>query len=508
MSKPFPGRWTFDHHPWLRDMQDSTASTNIGQKAAQMGYTECVLNKTFYEIDMNSVDCLYVLPTKSPDASDFSAARFDPAVELSTHLQNMFSDVKNVGHKRAGATNLYVRGSRSKAGLKSVPVGLLVLDEVEEMNQENIPLAMERMSGQLEKMVWAISTPFVEGEGINKLFQDSSQEHFFFKCPHCGKLTELIFPECFVYNAEVLRDSHYICKECNGILKQEEKIDWLKTGRWVPQYTNKESRGFYISQLYSPAITPYDIANSYRLSLTNQADEQELYNSKIGVPHEPDGARVTSKSLTECTKTYRKGIKPKPNDIVTLGVDVGKFLHYEVTRYRYLTNDTVDINMNTYAQVLDEGKFKDFSELDNLMRIYNIKACVIDANPERRMAFNFAMRFWGFVRLCFYGSSINGKQISMGSEEECSLTVDRTSWMDLSLSRFRNGTIELPMDVSLEYRQHIKAPVRILVKNDQGQTVARYNEGSKEDHAAHARTYSEIALQLAATLSQNEDYNG
>jgi phage terminase large subunit GpA-like protein len=106
MGQPFPGRWTFDHHPWLRGMHDSEAELNVGQKAAQMGFTETVLNIVFYHIDIKAVDCLYVLPAKTPDASDFSAARFDPALESSPHLASLFSDVKNVGHKRAGSANL------------------------------------------------------------------------------------------------------------------------------------------------------------------------------------------------------------------------------------------------------------------------------------------------------------------------------------------------------------------------------------------------------------------
>jgi len=90
MGKPYPGPWTFYRHPWLRGMHDSDAEFNVGQKAAQMGFTETVLNITFFYIDVHGVDCLYVLPAKTPDASDFSAARFDPAIDLSEHLQTIF----------------------------------------------------------------------------------------------------------------------------------------------------------------------------------------------------------------------------------------------------------------------------------------------------------------------------------------------------------------------------------------------------------------------------------
>ena len=169
----------------------------------------------------------------------------------------MFSDVKNVGHKRAGTTNLYVRGSKSRSGLKSIPVGFIVLDEVDEMDQDNIPLALERTAGQVEKQVLAISTPTIPKTGINKLYQDTTQEHFFFKCPCCSRRTELVFPQCLEItgddvNDERVANSFLKCRECSGKLHHETKDEWLAGSEWVPQFSQREPRGFHVNQLYSP----------------------------------------------------------------------------------------------------------------------------------------------------------------------------------------------------------------------------------------------------------------
>ena len=90
MGKPFPGPWTFDHHPWARDMCDATEDLVIGQKAAQMAFTEVALNKVFFTIDIKGVSCMYILPASKPDANDFSTSRFDPALEMSEHLSSIF----------------------------------------------------------------------------------------------------------------------------------------------------------------------------------------------------------------------------------------------------------------------------------------------------------------------------------------------------------------------------------------------------------------------------------
>ena len=258
------GPWRFDRFPWLRDMHDSEFTFNIGQKAAQMGFTETVLNISFYNIDIKGTDVLYVLPSKTPDASDFSASRFDAALNSSPHLENLFSDVKNVGHKRAGAANMFIRGSRARAGLKSVPVGTVILDEVDEMDSENIPLAFERTSGQLEKLIWMISTPTIPGYGINEKFVDSTQDFFYFKCPSCSRFIRLTFPENLEivgehYSDRRIHESFLKCVECNAKLPHEDKVKWLSTGQWQPSLTGKNRRGFAISQLYSTTVSPGEI---------------------------------------------------------------------------------------------------------------------------------------------------------------------------------------------------------------------------------------------------------
>ena len=503
------GPWRFTQYPWLREMHDSKAPINVGKKAAQLGYTETVLNIAFYNIDVLARDVLYVLPNRTPDASDFSASRFDPALEMSPHLSNLFSNVKNIGHKRAGMANLYIRGSQSRAGLKSIPVAVVVLDEIEEFNAEAIPLAMERASGQTEKNIWMISTPSVEDVGIDLQFKNSTQEHFFFKCPSCDKYIELQWPDNFTV-AEGNSGSFIKCNLCQAHLPHANKAEWLKTGIWVPSVAAGNAaatiRGFYINQLYSPTVTPEEFAAKYQASLTNPADEQEFYNSKLGLTHAVKGARLNDEDITKCIGATGTPALAQPV-LCTMGVDVGAFLHYEIDQWQINRElKTSDINNECTLTVLEAGKVNDFEQLDDLMQRYNIRCCVIDAQPERRKAKEFASKYPGRVYLCFYGKGITGKQINVHTDPaEPLITVDRTSWLDLSLSRFRNGTIRLPATIDWEYRSHLRAPIRWYRKDKNGNPVAEYRHDNKPDHYAHARNYAEIALPFAANLARSYD---
>jgi hypothetical protein len=512
MGKPFEGPWTFKRHPWLKDMHLSEHNVNVGQKAAQMGFTENVLNVVFFYIDIHQVDCLYVLPSKTPDASDFSAARFDTALELSNHLRRMFSDVRNVGHKRAGNTNLYIRGAKSRSGLKSVPVGVLILDEKDEMNQDNIPLARERQSGYNINKTWEISTPTIDNFGINETFKTSTQNEFFFKCPSCNKYINLTWPESIEicgedYDDPTIKDSFVKCSLCQTKLHHETKPEWLSTGRWIEQFSDKDAAGWGINQLYSSTVHPSGIVASYYRAQTNPADEQEFHNSKLGQPHIVDGAKVTEQDLDNCIGDYLS-ILSNNNGLVTMGVDVGTYLHYEIDKWQ-MTKDlgSTDFNINSRPQVLAVGKCQNFEDLDRLMQIYNISGCVIDMQPERRKAFEFATRFWGRVHLCVYARGISGKNINKNTEE-LTVSVDRTSWLDLSQGRFKNGQILLPKDLPREYKRHIMAIVRVYEKDVDGNPVGKYvKAGSNDDHFAHARNYSEIALPLAASIGAAQSIN-
>lgn len=504
LGKPFPGPWTFKRHPWLYDMHLSDSDVNIGQKAAQMGFTETVLNIVFYYIDIHQVDCLYVLPSKTPDASDFSAARFDPALELSPHLRKMFSDVRNVGHKRAGNTNLYIRGAKSRSGLKSVPVGVLILDEKDEMNQDNIPLAKERQSGYDLKKTWEISTPTIDNRGINATFRNSTQNEFFFKCPSCGRLINLVWPDNMVicgedYDDPRVKDSYLKCNLCDAELPQAQKADWLSTGRWISQYTDKDIQGWGISQLYSTTIHPSEIVELYFKSQSNPADEQEFFNSKLGIPHVVSGAKVNEKDFDGCIGDYVT-LSTNSSGLVTMGVDVGIHLHYVIEKWN-VSAHTIDYNTESRPQILAVGKVPNFDALDLLMQRYNVTSAIIDMQPERRKAFEFATRFWGRVYMCFYARGISGKQLVL-NRDELTVHVDRTSWLDLSQSRFKTGSILVPKDIPREYKKHIMSLVRIYEKDVDGNPVSKYvkENTNSEDHFAHARNYSEIALPLAASL--------
>lgn len=516
MGGDFAGPYGYKYHPWVKEIHDSKADFNTMMKAAQMGLTEVAINIAFYMIDILKKDVLYVLPTEK-NAGDFAKARFNVALLYSSYLKQIFTDTNTIALKQAGGVTLYIRGSRGDSNLKSVPVSTLILDELDEMDQKQIWLALERLSGHLEKSVWAISTPTVPKYGIHKLYLQGSQEHFVFQCPHCNKWTELIWPDCMEIVGEVITDprikeSYIKCKECQHKLEQEDKPNWLAKGKWEATVENDGShRSWYINQLYSYTVTPKEIALAHFRGLGDEAALCEFHNSKVGLPFIPDGGQVTEEKLEEAIGKHTKN-DPKPvvggSRLITMGIDQGKWNHIVIVEYLIEGEIGYDINAAAFAKVLLDIKIPgdDFTRLDQYMRDYQILSAVIDADPQVNDARRFARRFFGYAFLCRYRKGQTGKEISTSEEEGGApiVTVDRTSWIDATLGRFHSSRISLPADVSMEFRDHQKNLIRTYERDGNNQPKATYLTVG-QDHYAHALCYSEIALPLAASIVTNQN---
>jgi hypothetical protein len=504
MSGDFAGQWSFKQHPWLKEMHDTRSPVNVGQKSAQMGYTEAMINIAFFQMDVMNRDVLYILPNSRPVATDFSVSRIDKSIELSPHLAKLFNSTSNTGHKRAGSTNLYIRGANSRSGLKSIPVSTIIFDEFDEMPEDSISLAEERSSGQVTTLDWKISTPTTPEFGINVLFEQSTQEHYQFPCPSCNKFIELKFPDNLVITAEDAEDpkilnTHLICGLCKNKLPHEDKNKFYEKAVWVPNQPNRLTRGFYINQLYSTALQPYKIAKLYLGSLSDVFKEQEFFNSKMGLPHIVAGAKIDDTMLNDLIKDYGMLDGCRSNYVTTMGVDVGRVIHIEITGWDVSKCNPLDINADAIAQVLWAGEVKDFHQLDQLMTAYAVKSCVIDIAPETRAAEEFAKRFYGRVRCCRYVTGIMARSLTTAADNDRNdiyVNVNRTAWLDQSLGRIRNKSILFPNNLPKDYFNHLKAIVRRPYKDKNGNPGYKY-EAAKDDHFAHARNYSEIALPFA-----------
>jgi len=511
--------WSFQFHPWLRSLHDDDNETIVIQKAAQMGFTEYALNRTLYVLDQLRKDVLYALPNERPSAVNFSRGRINAASAQSPYINQLFRLSKNENHKiTKHYCNLYIRGARSRTGFKEVPVSLVVLDELDEMQDEAIELARYRLMGQKDyKQLIMLSTPSHEGRGIAKQYQETSQARFFFPCPHCSKHIELTYPDCLVVQGESITDpsvseSYLRCPKCHHRLNHSAKSEWLAKGEWVHAYPTRPERGYTINQLYSCAASPAHLAQQELRGRISLQSKIEFYNSSLGLTYTPKGSRITDQILNECQgrEYFNNTLGEAKNHLVTMGVDVGQETHHLVVCGFKLdaSMGVRDIVAASTGKVLLFKTIKEWKELDALMQEWRPERVVFDAQPEARQVKLICKRWGGRAYMCYYSLQKADRELVLGNVNEHSVSVNRTYWLDASLGKILNKSMLLPRDIDLDFRTHMKCLLKTYTTNDLGEVKAEYiKKQNEEDHYAHAYNYSIIALGLLSGHGPNEVIN-
>ena len=178
------------------------------------------------------------------------------------------------------------------------------------------------------------------------------------------------------------------------------KPEFLAKGVWVPSFPGRDAAGWYVNQLYSCTVSPEAIARSFIRSTTDKAAEVEFHNQKLGQPHAVEGAKLSDDDINRVYAGYkREELPPQTGLVTTWASTLAPGCTYELddwTLPEYVSG--TDISIYAQCRTLTFGKVKTFEELDLLMLKWGVRYCVIDAQPERRKAIEFANRFYGRVK--------------------------------------------------------------------------------------------------------------
>jgi hypothetical protein len=478
-------------HEYQCDMLKETAPRQVFLKGAQVGITSITMLKTLFGLlnSLYSQGVLYLFPSRG-DVQDFGRGRFNPLINDNFEIAKFVQDTDAQTIKRIGKSMLYMRGARSTAkvggmkrsasALKSIPVDRVVFDERDEMADDMVDLALERMSHSSIKEEVHLSTPTIPDYGVDKLFQQSDQRHWFIKCPKCGGDTclELEFPGCLeeTSDGQVIR----LCQRC----KNSEIHP--KDGRWVPLHPDKEKDlvGWRISQLNSMFVDPGKILSLYRSPPNGNLTE--VMNSKLAQAHIAAENRLT---VSEVLELCGEGpIATEDKDPCYMGVDVGKLLHVVIgKRHR-----------EKAGQIVYIGIVESFNDLNSLMKRFRIVRAVIDALPETRKAREFADQHPGKVFLCYYQEHQKGGY--RWNEKELTVSANRTEALDASHAELAQEQVFLPAECEVihEFARQCANIARVLQTDPETGSSRYVYLKTGEDHYRHSQSYECIARNYGA----------
>nr|BDD45670.1 hypothetical protein 18 [Desulfobacterales bacterium] len=473
-GRPF----TYDRHEYLIEPYRDTHPHQVELKAAQLGLTSKAMLRVVYGARHGGFrGILYLFPSKS-DVTDFSKGRIDPLIHDNPEtIGKWLQDTDSANIKRIWNAFLYLRGMKSRVGLKSIPIDLTVFDELDEAPQNAVDMAVERMAHSEFREILKLSNPTLPDYGIDKAFQDTDQRYWLLKCEKCGGHTclEDTFPACLkTVSGRVIR----ACQKCDSELDPS-------IGQWVAKKPAVEDkRGYHYSQLFSHYVDPAEILHQFRT--TNNLTD--FYNLKIGNAYVEAENRLSVEEILKLCGGI--GIADQDRGPCYMGVDQGKDLHVVIGRN----------HSERAGQVIHLGVYRDWEELDRLMESFGVNRCVVDALPETRNARSFAERFRGKVFLNYYNEHQKGSYA--WNEKELIVSCNRTESLDASHRVVMDQSIIIPRvcEITREFAKHLHNVAKKLEENEETGTKRYVYVRLGADHFRHAFNYFIMAWENRPNL--------
>ena len=337
-----PGRFRTDRTPYLRDIMDalspsSPVQTVVFQAGAQVGKSETGNNWVGFVVHHAPGPMLLVQPTVDT-AKRFSKQRLAPMIEESPVLAQRISENKSrdasnsMMAKEFPGGVLIITGANSAAGLRSMPIRYLFMDEIDayplDVDGEGDPiqLAIKRTTTFARRKIFMCSTPTIKDVSrIEREFRNSDQRRYYVPCPHCGHYQHLEWKNLKWSNDDP-NTAAYACEGCGVLIEERHKATMLPAGQWrATAEGDGRTAGFHLSSLYSPLgwKSWAEIVAEFMAAKHDASLLKTFVNTVLGETWEEDySAKLGADDLRARTEFYEPGTVPARGLVVTAGVDV------------------------------------------------------------------------------------------------------------------------------------------------------------------------------------------
>lgn len=394
-------------------------------------------------------------------AEPFSQRRLGPFIrsirELAPHLGTATTLQKGADAtfvKTLGPSSVLFLSTRGGTATEGLPLKGIYLDEVRQMTDGQIELAMERYSAQTDPFDVKVSTAGYPDTDIDRFFQASDQRFYHSDSGPDGYVLSLNWPDCILdlrnatpaMKRKVEHAFHRDRVPLYGLSDAERGMypaacfydhkrgevitDPRRGGWWEPRYPGRRAHGYNMPQLLSNTFSAGKILDKHE----NSRDHAEFVRSVLGRAFIDESMRpvkdehlLASIDLSEhwhmtMTPRWRK----ENSSNVCMGVDAQAGYLIVVVKKRAPSGRWVTIHVEV-AYEGSPGKVgtDPWKRLGRLMGELDVRACVIDWAPHWNEALRFAKHFRGRVWLASYG----------GDNDDGDMIV----WRDLEQKKSKRG---------------------------------------------------------------------
>lgn len=431
-----PGPWHTDRVPYAREWMDSCALPWVRRvttcASTQVGKTEAVNNVLGFYMHQRPSPAMLVMP--NADAARVAGERrILPMIQASAALRAEMTDRSHDAKTREIALRnsiCYLRSASSPTELASVPVRLVLGDEVEKWprwsGREASPLALvaERTRTYTDSHVIVLtSTPSTRHGLIQREFERGDQRRYHVPCTHCGAFLVFSFPQvkwpAWITTGNLMRseeDAWYQCDHCGEKIDDRDKRKMVARGVWVPHgktvaewlrdrdEDRNEHRSYHLWAAYSPWVTWWRLAAQYLDAKDEPAEMMNFTNSWLAEVWEDKVATTTDAEVAACVDAKRpQGTMPAETLVVTAAVDVqGDRLEWAVVGWG-LDEESWLISAGKVPFATDGG---DWARLGDILfrntwgeKQLRIRCCVVDARYRHNEVVDFVRRWQPTCRM-------------------------------------------------------------------------------------------------------------
>jgi|LGVF01.2.fsa_nt_gb phage terminase large subunit GpA-like protein len=528
------GHWRTDRVPFVREIMQCLSPSHpcrevAFMKGSQISGTETGLNWLFTLIDLFPGPILAVQPTVDM-AKKFVRQRFNPSAAMTPRLAAKLTENKSressntLGQKDFPGGTIMFGGANSAAGLRSMPIQYLFLDEEDNYPDDcdgegdPVELAKKRTTNFPRRKIFYNSTPNIKATSrVYQHYLAGDQRRCLVPCPDCGGYQLIEWARIDFKKRGTKKRPVLICEHCDAAIEERSKTAMLEHGEWRKQNPDGEYPSFHLPALYSP-LGWYSWAHAVRDFLRAKGDPELLkvwVNTCLGEPWEDKGDVVEWSWLLNRREVYPAKV-PAGALVLTAGIDVQDNrleievvgwgagfeswnIAYEVFRGdpgrpevweqldEYLLQPWVHesgVTVHIAAACIDSqghftGTVQDWCKSRSMRRVWPIKGAAGSGKP--------------LVGPASKNNAARVEQFPLGVDTGKELVYAR-----LQIAEPGPGYCHFPTDRDEEYFRQMTAEKRIT-KYRHGRPILTWvisRRGSQRNEALDCRNYSQGALRL------------
>lgn len=457
----------YTSHRFMIDPMSDFSTDLVVRKSAQVGFSTLAIIKSLWLCKYLEANVIYVLPTQNL-MKDFVTPKVNPLIVSNEAIDAIVTrDRENL--KQVGDRFLYFKGAASEREAIAISGDILILDEYDRMPDMNIINTYDsRLQASKLGWRWRFSNPSQVGFGVDGLYTDSDQMHWFIKCHHCNHEWFIDFEHVDACHYVDQERRVYACGKCDKEISDLDRTN----GRWVAKYPERKRRGYWFSQMMAPWVTAERI-----LEQKAESSIDFFYNFVLGKAYTPSDMIVDRAAILRACA---------PSNIVKTRVAMG--VDQDAGGCYYV--------LMTAQGVFDHGYVESWEEVEHLKLMYNA-VVVCDPNPYQAMPKQMANKYSDWY-LCYF-KNLDGISAIQWKDKEQVVYADRTRIIDIVANEIVGARIL--------FREHAHALedmithwtnlYRTTEEKEDGRIKSIWvKKGDKQSDYPFALTYARVGLNL------------